>query len=282
MPIEPQLSESDVRAMVHLMAEVAINPGDFTAKKRQLMDGLCHLIGADLWVWVASPSLEPGKQPVYLYALHGGFDQDQFGRYMKAVDHPDMAVLTAPWAAAVAASDHVQVTRTVQQVDPELTILDRPVGALWRAADIGAIIVSGRRLAENLVSGVAAYRRYGRPLFNERESRIAHILLTEVPWLHQVTGANSPLAAVPLVSNRERSVLNLLIHGLSRKQIAAGLSLSEHTVNDYVKAVYRHFGVNSQVQLASRFLRGDGGDVLRSEGRGSAGPSAGRSRSKSR
>ena len=247
--------------MVHLLGEVAVNPGDFTAKKRQLMNGLCRLIGAELWVWVACPSLEPGKQPVYLYALHGGFEQEQFGRYMKAVDHPDMAVLTAPWAEELAAGVHIQVTRLLQHVDPDLTIFERPVGALWREADIGPIIVSGRRIEKDLMSGIAVYRRHGQPLFDEREARIAHIVLTEVPWLHEVTGSDGPVATVPFVSNRERTVLNLLIHGLSRKQIAAALSISEHTVNDYVKAVYRHFGVNSQVQLANRFLRGDGGDV---------------------
>ncbi len=263
MQTEPQLSETDVRAMVHLLGEVALNAGDFAAKKRQLMDGICRLIDADFWVWVACPLLEPGRQPIYLFALHGGFGEEQFGRYMKAVDHPDMAILTAPWAAELAAGVRAQVTRLLQQVDPELTIFDRPVGKLWRAAGIGPILVSGRRLESNLVSGIAVYRRHGRPLFDEREARIAHILLTEVPWLHEVAGPDSPVATVPLVSNRERTVLNLLIHGLSRKQIAAALSLSEHTVNDYVKAVYRHFNVNSQVQLANRFHRGDGGDVPR-------------------
>ena len=41
----------------------------------------------------------------------------------------------------------------------------------------------------------------------------------------------------------------------------ASLAISELTVNEHVKRVYRHFGVHSQSQLVSRFLRGDGGDV---------------------
>jgi transposase len=37
-----------------------------------------------------------------------------------------------------------------------------------------------------------------------------------------------------------------LISGDSRKQIAQKLNLSEHTVSDYLKEIYRNFGVNSR------------------------------------
>ena len=45
----------------------------------------------------------------------------------------------------------------------------------------------------------------------------------------------------------------------SRPQIASHLSLSIHTVNDYVKRIYAHLGVHSQAELIARFQRGDGG-----------------------
>lgn len=54
------------------------------------------------------------------------------------------------------------------------------------------------------------------------------------------------------LTGRRRVVFEKLSHGVGRKQIAAELGLSEHTVNDYVKAVYRHFGVNSQAALMRR------------------------------
>ena len=52
-----------------------------------------------------------------------------------------------------------------------------------------------------------------------------------------------------------RDVLHALLGGLSEKEIAAGRRLSRHTIHEYVKAVYRHFGVSSRAQLLSRFIR---------------------------
>ena len=54
--------------------------------------------------------------------------------------------------------------------------------------------------------------------------------------------------------------LALLVQGYKRDQIADHLKLSLHTVNDYVKAVFKHFGARSQAELMVRFQAGDGGD----------------------
>ena len=65
--------------------------------------------------------------------------------------------------------------------------------------------------------------------------------------------SDTPICPVTArLTGRRRMVFEKLAHGVGRKQIAAELGLSEHTVNDYVKAVYRHFGVNSQAALMRR------------------------------
>jgi DNA-binding CsgD family transcriptional regulator len=47
-----------------------------------------------------------------------------------------------------------------------------------------------------------------------------------------------------------------MLKGDSRKQIAAALGLSEHTVGDYLKQLYRHFGVSSRGELQAHFIAG--------------------------
>jgi DNA-binding CsgD family transcriptional regulator len=39
--------------------------------------------------------------------------------------------------------------------------------------------------------------------------------------------------------------------------VADQLNLSIHTVSDYVKDIYRNFGVQSHAELMRRFTRGD-------------------------
>lgn len=254
------LRESDVRAMVRLLGETVAVQGDHAKKKRFLMDGLCRLVAADYWVWALCAEMVPGRQPVYIANYTGGFAPEQFSRFMRAVDHPRMAELTARFAGELQRHGS-HLTRTRQQCDPEGGIAQGEIGALWREAGIGPILLSFRPLENGGTSAIALYRQHDRPLFQEREARVAHIVLTEVSWLHAQGWPGDLGQSVPQLPRRARTVLTLLIQGLSRKEIAAGLKISEHTANEYVKQVYRHFGVRSQAQLMKRFLQGDGGDT---------------------
>jgi DNA-binding CsgD family transcriptional regulator len=254
------LAEEDVRAMVRLLGEVGAGPGDHVVKKRQLMDGLGRLIGADFWVWALGASLKAGEQPVYTAIMHNGFAEDQFRFFLNAVEHPDMIDMFAPFAAELA-QKRSHLTRARQQIVPAGVFESRPVWRLWERADIGPILMSYRPIDSKSCSCIAIYRRFSRPLFNQRETRIAHILLTEVPWLHFQGWPEDRGQSVPQLTKRQRQILNLLICGHPRKAIAASLGISEHTTNDHVKDIYRHFAVHSQIELANRFFQGNGGDV---------------------
>lgn len=59
------------------------------------------------------------------------------------------------------------------------------------------------------------------------------------------------------LSPRQRVVLNLLLEGMGRKQIAHQLKIAENTVSGYIKEIYRHFSVNSHAQLVRRMLTAD-------------------------
>jgi DNA-binding CsgD family transcriptional regulator len=54
---------------------------------------------------------------------------------------------------------------------------------------------------------------------------------------------------------RQREVLELLLQGASLKEIASELRISRHTVNDYSKALYRHFDVSGRAELAAIFRK---------------------------
>jgi DNA-binding NarL/FixJ family response regulator len=61
-------------------------------------------------------------------------------------------------------------------------------------------------------------------------------------------------APLPPLSPRLKQTLDLLLAGDSEKQIARKLSLSQHTIHVYVKALYRGFGVSSRGELLARFI----------------------------
>ncbi len=252
----PLLAESDVRAMIRLLGETAAIEGGHQAKKHFLMDGLCDLIGGNCWIWTLGCGMDKseGKQ-IYVGVLHGGFDEGRLTRLLEAIDHPDMPRATgAFWADVFASEKHT--TRPRHEIDPEQVVERGPARAAWERADIGSLIISAMPLGAGSLSGITVYRRVRDPQFTPREVQIAHIILQEVPWLHLAGWPEDRGATVPQLHPRQRIVMNLLLDGLARKQIADHMGISENTVSGYAKDVYLLFGVHSQPELMRKFLTG--------------------------
>jgi DNA-binding CsgD family transcriptional regulator len=257
---EDTLPEIDARAIARLLGEVPAIEGDIAAQKRHLMEGLCALIGADSWAWATTFRFAPEEVPLSSGFLTGGFDAGQFARFQEAIEHPDTGLLNTTLAMDLE-KKQTHITRRLDQIDPAGHFQKSASYPIWIAAGVEHFILSIRPSQSGALSQIALYRRPGSLPFTSRESLITHIILSEVPWLHDDVLSNDLGSTFTLLSSRQRLTLNLLLEGQTRKQISQHLELSPHTIDGYVKEVFRHFGIHSQPELIARFQTGDGGDV---------------------
>lgn len=248
-----QLTEEDVRSMVRLLGDTVAGEGDHAIKKRFLVDGLCRLIDADCWIWALGNRIEPGQAQVYFNMLHSGFDEERFATFLQAIEHPAMGPAVERFHRRIQSED-VLVTMLRHEMDPEGLVDREGPAELWKQADIGSLMMCGYPIDAESMSGIAMYRGFDAPRFTQREKRIAHIIFEEVPWLHMQGWPEDRGVTVPKLYPRQRTVLNLLLDGLGRKQIAGHMGISENTVSGYTKDVYQHFGVSSHAELMHRFL----------------------------
>lgn len=246
------VGDSDIRAIIRLLGDVAFSEEDFEGRKAMLMGGLVELIGADYWGWGLATELQPGKLPVFTSITHGGFSDNGFSKFLVAFEHPDMADITEPLIVEIMETGE-HITRSSSDFDPDFRLAQSPALRLWEEADVGPTILSFRPLERGCLSVIGLYRKFVSPPFNSRETKIAHLLLTEVPWLHLQGWPWEAAAEVPKLARQPRLVLNLMLEGLSRKEIAERMDLSSHTVNDYAKTVFKSFGVQSQTMLMAKF-----------------------------
>lgn len=255
MQEDSTIPETDSRAMVRLLGETIALDGDHAEKKRYLMDGLCELINAEAWGWTLSCALTPGDPQTYVGILHGGFSPERLAKFLLAVEHPKMGPPVARFNERLLQTDGM-VTMQRTEIDPENLARSPEIDTLWKEANIGPLIMAGKQIDNLSASCLGIYRPLDAPNFTAREMKIAHIILSEVPWLHLSGWPDDRGVTVPKLAPRQRTVLNLLLDGRSRKEIAAQIGISENTVSGYAKEVYRHFSVNSQTELMRKYILG--------------------------
>jgi DNA-binding CsgD family transcriptional regulator len=258
---ESYLEQTDVRTIVRLLGQTCATKGTINQKKHFLMKGLCRLLDIQAWAWVHAVEMVPGKLPVYVAYIHGGFTEKNLAAYIKIQSHPDMARMSTPISQELIGRV-TPISRTLQQMLSVEEFTQASVGEEWRACGIYPRLLSFHPLTDGTFSALAIYRNCEKPLFTEREAKIAHIVLSEVPWLHERQGEAAEIAMeVPQMARLQRLVLELLLQGCTRKKIANTMNISINTVAGYVKEIYAYFGVTSQPALINRFFFGNGGDV---------------------
>lgn len=249
------IPEEDARAMVRMLAEVASSDGNHEEKKHLLMTRLCALVGGEFWVWGLLTDYNPDDAPVYAAMATGGFTEAQVPKFLLALDNRDLEDLMRPLGRELVQGG-VQLTRRPVEYDPENLFGREDVAPLWKEADIGAPLTCYRPVSHNCLSGIGIYRRFGQPTFSPREAKITDIIMSEVEWLHEQGWPWESALRVPDLPKRCQMALNLLLEGLSRKQVADEMGISIHTLNDYIKHIYQFYAVHSQAELISRFRVG--------------------------
>jgi len=254
-----QIELEDAKAMVRLLGDTAACAGGHQEKKQFLMKGLAGLIDADAWLWTLSCKANPEDQMVHVGFVHGGMSDERFAHYLKALDHPAISEASKPFYERLTETQqHTTALRC--DVDPEGMVYQSDAQALWELAELDDMVLSCYPLDENSLSALGFYRKPGAMPFSQREKMIAHVVLSEVSWLHMSGWPEDRGAKVPHLPPKLRMVLNLLIEGMVRKQIANHLEISPHTLSGYVKEVYKHFNVCSQTELMRKFLIGCGNE----------------------
>ena len=123
-----------------------------------------------------------------------------------------------------------------------------------RLGDVPLVIVAGGRVGQSAHKLVLAQ---ADGLVDEAD--IEHALAPTVHCVFAdqlcVPASVRAILAQPVLSHREKQVLDLVVSGLTNGEIAARLFLSESTVKSHLASSYRKLGVSSRTEAAKQLLR---------------------------
>ena len=251
------LELSDVETIVGLLATA----GDPTVeraladRKRILLQGVADLIQADVWLWSTVARHEKVEGDVAaINLIDGGWRDDaERAAFIRYATDPATAIPGHEPVTALARRGLHFTVRRQELYEPEVWERIEPH---FQATGLSDFISSVYPINDDYFSGIGFYRRRPNPPFGDRERTIVHVVFQQVDWLHRDGSETSAGSSVLRLTGRERQVLLYLLGGHKRKQIAEKLKLSEHTVGDYMKSIYRQLQVTSRGELLARFISG--------------------------
>lgn len=254
---DSHLTGADVASLTRLISQ-ASDPlwrADLAARRRRLLEGICRLVDADVYLWscaVIDPSL--ADDVMSSQTLDGGWKNDaqRVDAFRLLVNPQFVAMVNEPLVAAALKMEYVTLDRR------EIVSAEQweAVGEPWRRNGFNESLLNLFPLGPNNFSGTGFHRAAGKPPYTPRERAIVHHALQHVEWFHRQAAQDPSAGKVLQLSPRERQTLDLLLGGDTKRQIAEKLSLSEHTVGDYTKSIYKRFQVSSRGELQALFVRG--------------------------
>jgi DNA-binding NarL/FixJ family response regulator len=167
-----------------------------------------------------------------------------------------------PWVQrCVAARTGAEALELLPGLHPDVALVD-----LFLAQESGADVCASIRKASPstrvlLISGAgrmspAAARAAGASGFVSKDWDAAEVArAVRMVGLGMTMFAPTSEQPAPLLSEREREVLDLVAAGSTNREIAQALFLSPHTVKEHTSALYRKLGARNRAEAVQRAQR---------------------------
>jgi len=241
---------------VRLVAEAGELPQE--GRAGFALAGLRRIVGAVTAGSVTDCDFAPGSRGAFTALTLDGWD----GTTIKAMEavgvhgsafHPGVRALMTACPMEAGAF----VTRTRQTLVEDRAWYGSPYveGHLLPAHLDHGIFSSLRGSPVSVVHGLGFYRPRGDKPFSESDRALIELFHAECAslWRPAPGAVNEVLKS--RLAPRQREALVLLLEGHSDKEIADRMAISPFTVNQYNKAIFRRFGVQSRAALLARLLR---------------------------
>lgn len=257
------LSVDDIRRIFRLVQSCLDHWSDAAAWQSILVRGVREIVnehegeGIGL-LQLAVPATVTGDTPRLIPIAYEGWRDEQAERiYLDSLapdvqlDVPNFADAAAPtldgqtsaFSRQMIMSDETWHTTAFRNDYVVPTGLDEFAGAMKMNPTLRSIVL------------LSSHRGLGRDAVGEREVRMLGILAEEVVPLLGTRLAMQGQLNLARLTKRQRETLDLLLDGLSEKQVAAELGIQPTTVHDYVVQLHKYFGVSSRGELMSYFVK---------------------------
>ena len=249
------LDIDDTRRLLQAVTDVSDSKKPLADLRRATLEELAALVHADAghWAWGRGNAQSASITPVAF--IHFGYTEAELAATCQFGLDPRMREEFSLPLVKLMRPDQVACALRSDIVPDDRWTPDNWLYQNVRRTGMDSWIQAVRYAANDTWSNMYLARRIGRAEFEVADRELSDLAISSISWLWANAEEALPPEAHAELSPRQRTVMFMLLDGLSRKKIAARLGIGEETVNFHVKALYQHFRVQSATELAAMFLR---------------------------
>ena len=254
-PNRPMIRKDFIKKMLIGISQMNANDSDLLVRRQATLDLLMQVLDADFghWAWGVGDRSNTKMAPLAL--LTAGYSDRDKGTLMQFAMAPETeSTFRRPILDRMGVEQQITLARSEIFCQTEWFSSFMRQALLQFGGDEWLHTI--RYETPNVWSNLFLIRRRDRPEFDSAEVALLDVAIDGIPWLHGTAQELVPTAKALELTDRQRTVMLLLMDGLSRKMIATQLGISDDTVGDHIKNIYLRFGINSATELAAVFLRG--------------------------
>ena len=252
MPNRSAMTGTEALGVLRLVGECEELWADPQGWQKHLLDGAVDLVGGKTGLWFEA---DPHPDEVF-DLLDSGWDPAERRHFQaawagRALDfHPGSEAMVRSFRGRDAVTrerrEHVECCDWYRHPAYEAYI---------RPADNDDYLTTTVRRRDRCESVMLVVNRCPDDRrFTLRDRGVMHLLGTAITERVGFRLATRRHRCLEGLSSRRRAVLARLLEGDAEKQAAAALGIGQSTVHDHVKALHRHFGVQSRGELLAYFI----------------------------
>lgn len=224
-----------------------------------LLSSLCRLVGAQNASWFGAVRMgdigaDPlcGWRPCCVHYLYPSAPLDHVTK--EHIDDMERGRVDVTMVRQVAMAGTFRTNRLID-LAPSGWFGSDHYHRTYVAIGYRDAIYAGIPVTEDSECYFGIRRDNDHPPFSPEERDLVARALRGLKWFcrQQMLSRGLTVAGLPLTVT-EREVLGALLTGLTEKQIASARNQSPHTNHEYVKNIYRKFGVRNRAALMALWL----------------------------
>jgi DNA-binding CsgD family transcriptional regulator len=277
-PADATLAPDDALALMLLTGRLGSFRDDPRRWRLELLAGILQILPAHAAAAFSLKNLSPEEPPVVISVFDAGFKlESQRHAFLREFNSAPFAdPLSRRLMHQFLADRHQTLTALRADLVPHAQwIGDSHVLSLRRATGMDDCILSLQRGADRASAHALLVFRAapGHPAtaaphsvaefpatFRPRERLLLNTLHRALDAFYRSEDAPRKLTRASALRPRLRETLEYILAGDTERQAAEKMGLSVHTVHDYVKSLYLHFGVSSRTELLARWVQ-EGGQI---------------------